>query len=544
MNNFDEYPAENGSEPRDFPETQEPQEQKTSAETSPSQSWFNLPDNGWQTPETAAGAEVQPQNSEPQPAPEPPASSQPPVPEQYTAAAAPAPRHTQPPQQQTTYTGGWQTPSPPQYIPPQYMQPQQMPPQPSPYSNNPYGWQYTPQQKQSPQQAYPQSSQKPLKPKRSGMLVFLAVVGILCTLSLVVAGALLADNSSSGSNAGSQTNSPSENAPSIVTLDPAKEGMHTRDIVKANLDSTVVITMYDQVSSMFGGGTGAEQVVGGASGIVWTEDGYIITNAHVVYNDNVNPPRIYKRIMVKLYDETEYEAKVVGYDTNTDLAVIKIEPEKKLDVAQMGDSAQLELGDKVVALGNNSGLDWSVTEGIVSGLNRDVYEETRYNIKCIQTDAAINPGNSGGPLLNSSGQVVGINSSKIMATGYEGLGFSIPINEAKKILEDLVKFNYVKGRVKLGITGRTFNQVGMEGFRIESIDPDSSLTATRARAGDIITHVNEIRVRNYTEMSAELIKYSVGDVITLSLIHINFDDRSTSTIDVEVELVEDKMPPR
>lgn len=140
----------------------------------------------------------------------------------------------------------------------------------------------------------------------------------------------------------------------------------------------------------------------------------------------------------------------------------------------------------MIALGNAAGLSWSATQGIVSALARDVYDDTGYAIKCLQIDAAINFGNSGGPLLNNQGLVVGINSAKIVKTGYENLAFSIPINEAKTIIDSLMKYGYVQGRVALGITGQTVSSGNYNGFMIASIAEGSSLQNTEAQVGDLI----------------------------------------------------------
>ena len=188
----------------------------------------------------------------------------------------------------------------------------------------------------------------------------------------------------------------------------------------------------------------------------------------------------------------------------------------------------------MVAIGNPGGLSWTVTQGIISGLARDVYEDTGYALKCLQTDAKINPGNSGGPLINSAGQVIAINSAKIVATGYEGIGFSIPINEAQGILNDLAKYGRVTGRVSIGITGKTITTIGFEGFRIHEIRSYSPLNGTKARVGDIITHVNGVRTKTYAELRTELVKGKVGDMITLTLIRPNTNER----FDVTCTLVE------
>ena len=187
-----------------------------------------------------------------------------------------------------------------------------------------------------------------------------------------------------------------------------------------------------------------EQLSGTGSGIISSEDGYIITNAHVLTNG--------KSFRVIMSDETEYPATVIGKDNKTDLAVIKIEG-SDFPAAVMGNSDEVVLGESVVAIGNPAGLSGSVTNGIVSGLNRQIRSDaTGFDMNCIQTNAAISPGNSGGALVNMYGQVIGITSSKYVSSSYEGLGFAITINEVLPIVQDLIDNGYVADRVRVGIT--------------------------------------------------------------------------------------------
>ena len=179
---------------------------------------------------------------------------------------------------------------------------------------------------------------------------------------------------------------------------------------------------------------------GEGSGIILSEDGYIATNAHVIEDADT--------LEVVLSDGTTYKGTVVGYDSKTDLAVVKIDA-TGLTPAELGVSSELKVGEKAIAIGNPGGLTYagSVSEGIISGLNRSLRASTDgYTMNFIQTDAAINPGNSGGALVNEFGQVVGINSQKISGDGYEGIGFAIPIDEALPILEDLMSYGRVTGR--------------------------------------------------------------------------------------------------
>ena len=260
-----------------------------------------------------------------------------------------------------------------------------------------------------------------------------------------------------------------------MPIDTSSSGLTTREIAAKAMDSVVGINLYSP-----------QQVerVGEASGIVLNTEGYIITNAHVV-SDGYSPT-------VVLSDGTEVAATVIGYDTRTDLAVVKINPDGiELVPAEFGDSDSLQLGDDVVAIGNASGYYNSVSKGVVSGLDRDV--STNLSIQLIQTDAAINPGNSGGALLNQYGQVVGINSSKLAGEEIDSMGFAIPINDAKPIIDSLINYGYVKDRVALGVTVVALNDVNgsmmglpSQGLYITQIDASSDLYAQGITRGDVI----------------------------------------------------------
>lgn len=404
-----------------------------------------------------------------------------------------------------------------------------------PYSS--YGWQ------QAPMYTPP-----PKKKKSAGIVVLVslicvAVLVLLSVLLVMVTGSdfklsLPGDDSTITNDQGQQGNAPTLN---ITELEETADGLTAREIVSRNLDSTVLLKIYTTQTLggqfPFGqGGTSQEVQSGSATGIVMTKDGYIITNWHCVINEDTNEP--FPRVDVVLYDGTVYEnAEIVGADSSTDLAVIKVKA-TDLKPAEFGDSTTMQLGDRVVALGNAGGLGFSATQGILSGLARDVYEDTGYAIKCFQVDAAINPGNSGGPLFNAVGQVIAVNSAKIVADGYEGLGFAIPINEAKEIIDDLIAYGYVKGRVSLGITGQTYSDAYYEGFLIYSINEDSPLRKTDVRKGDLITAVNDTQVKDYATLRAALAQNKVGDTVTLTLLRAS--NRNVQSFKVTVKLTEAK----
>ena len=432
---------------------------------------------------------------------------------------------------------------------PQYHAPQN--------NGQPYG--YQPQQQPwnagRPQQAYyvpqqPQNGGKPPRKKSSGWLVAIAVIGALGVIAAIVCLGLAAmtatgspndpqtsTNVSAGDSSTPSSDTENKDAPSlsIRDWDDNDGGLSTREVVNRNLDSTVVLTIYSQSSSMtFGQSTLTKS--GAASGIVMTADGYIITNRHCVVNENTGEK--YARVDVTTHDGKTYEdAEVIGVDEATDLAVIRIKA-TGLAVAEFGKSSELAVGDRVIALGNAAGLSWTATQGIVSALARDVYDDTGYAIKCLQVDAAINPGNSGGPLLNNQGLVVGINSSKIVAEGYEGLGFSIPIDEAKTVIDQLLKYGRVRGRVALGITGQTVSSGVYSGFMIASIGDGSSLSGTDAAVGDLITAIDDTRVQSYGELRSELAKHAVGDQVTLTLMRSDRRTGNVTTFTVRVTLKE------
>lgn len=410
------------------------------------------------------------------------------------------------------------------------------PPQPqTPPPYDPYGWNTQPSgTKPTPQ---------PPK-KKNGTKIAIAVIGVLCAITIVTLSVLVGLLYRNGGSLFPTPSTPDDtntNAPTlqITELDEDAKGLTTTEIVDRNIDSTVLLTIYSSSSAgafPFGQTTEQEVESGSASGIIMSEDGYIITNWHCVVNESTNQE--FPRIDVKLYDGTVYEyAEIIGYDSSTDLAVIKVDA-TGLQPAKFGNSDNLKMGNKVVALGNSGGLGWSTTQGIVSGLARDVYEDTGYAIKCLQVDAAINPGNSGGPLFNAAGQVIAVNSAKIVASGYEGIGFSIPINEAKVIIDDILKNGYVTGRVSLGITGQTYSDSYYRGFLIYTIEDGSPMKNTEAKRGDLITKVDGVTIENYAELRTELAKHKVGDVVTLTL--LRSQNRQVQELTVSVKLAESK----
>jgi serine protease Do len=253
---------------------------------------------------------------------------------------------------------------------------------------------------------------------------------------------------------------------------------------------------------------------GVGSGIIFDKAGYIVTNNHVVGNS--------KTVIVSLADGQSTEGTVVGRDEKTDLAVVKIKMDN-LPVAEFGDSDSLQVGEPAIAIGNPLGLEFqgTVTAGVISSLNRTVGAEGQ-SMKLIQTDAAINPGNSGGALVDADGKVIGINSAKISKEGVEGLGFAIPINTARPILESLIKNGKVV-RPYLGLYGldkqmaaRFGMQLNVNGIYVYKVVAGGPLDKAGFQHGDIITKVGDTDVKDFSTLQSSLDNYNVGDTVTVT----------------------------
>ena len=277
------------------------------------------------------------------------------------------------------------------------------------------------------------------------------------------------------------------------------------------------------------------------SGIIIDDQGYIRTNSHVVNNSKIN------NIKIVSNTNEEFQGKVVGYDTRTDIAVIKCD-KSGLSCATLGDSDQVKVGESVLALGNPLGLDFAstLTRGIVSAVNRSKsLAASNSLVKYIQTDAAINPGNSGGPLINMYGQVIGINSMKIGAAGLEGMGFAVPSNVVKTVVSDIISKGYVSGRVRLGIGAKMISNYQAQvynvpvGILVSKIYKDSNLPSAGIQTGDIITKIGDTAITSLDVFYGELYKHKPGETITLSVFRTSAVSGSR-TFDASVVLLEDR----
>lgn len=279
------------------------------------------------------------------------------------------------------------------------------------------------------------------------------------------------------------------------------------------------------------------------SGIIISEDGYIVTNNHVVDSSSSNSYyELSKATSIKIKlnsdtygDDATYDATVVGQDSQTDLAVLKIE-KTGLTAAEFADSDQAVVGEFVMAVGSPLGLDTTVTQGIISAVNREVESDgTKYT--CIQTDAAINSGNSGGALINSDGKVIGINTLKLSGTGVEGIGFAIPINSATDVISQLKAHQKVL-RPYIGITGINLDEQTAKKYKLEvgvyikSVEDFSPAEKAGLKAGDVIIKTDGKSITTMDELNEIKNSHQIGDTMTLTV------NRNGSDKDISVTLEE------
>ncbi len=391
-------------------------------------------------------------------------------------------------------------------------------------------------------------STPPPKKNKSGFRIFGGLIGAIVLVCGIVIAISFADINNNPKKNQSTTASDNNGAPSVTinqtpTNDNPKSGTGALTSVQVaqKCSNSVIAVLTYQNNCLSGEG----------SGIIMGEDKdkkntYVITCAHII-----NAPNTSVRIQTK--DGTQYDAQIVGFDNRTDVGVLRL-LKTGFVAAEFGDSSKLQVGEQVYAIGNPGGTAFygSFTQGVVSAIDRLTSAgEKGYSMSCIQHDAAINPGNSGGALVNSYGQVIGINSSKIADAEYEGMGFAVPITVAKDIVDKIIANGYVPNRPKLGITysavthSQTYSMiVQMKGLPngsvvIAGIDANSSLASTQVQVGDLIIGVNGKKLETSDVLLETIEKSKVGDTINLSICHIN-DDYSLNKFDVKVKLIEDK----
>lgn len=423
--------------------------------------------------------------------------------------------------------------------------------QPQPYTTTPYS-QYgtTPSTTQQPISTYTAPVfENPVKKKQSkkGKRIFIILIALCVAVAAISIGLSVSDgNSISNDGSGAQTEKIDGAVPS-VEKSPYEEkeysgsgAMTATQIYDAIKETNVGIIVYVQNQQA---GEGSGIIVGEKAGYT-----YIITCAHVISGSGVN-------VQVQFYDQKEYSADIVGIDAKTDIAVIRVK-KTGFKAATFGESDSLKVGATVYAIGNPGGTEFfgSLTNGIVSALDRPIAtsENGYYDLPCIQHTAAINPGNSGGALVNEFGQVIGVNSSKISATDYEGMGFAVPAEKVLEIYNSIIKYGYVTNRPMLGIryyavsADSTYsalawkNNLPYGSIVIASIATNSSVNETNIKVGDIVTAVNGKKLDD-TQILLEIIeKAKVGDKLTLTIVRLNSEGSIATTFDAEVTLVEDK----
>lgn len=312
----------------------------------------------------------------------------------------------------------------------------------------------------------------------------------------------------------------------VNTSDVNAEKGELSAVAASTKDSVVEITTRNVTTNTF-----LQQYVteGAGSGVVITEDGYIITNHHVINGAS--------EILVRLTNGEEYTAKLIGSDEESDIAVIKIEA-SGLSTAVIGDSDQLAVGETCVAIGNPLGeLGGTVTEGIISALDREINIEGQ-DMTLLQTSAAINPGNSGGGLFNAKGELIGIVNAKTSSSGIEGLGFAIPINTAKDVAEELIENGYVTGKVQLGVQLLTISdeqtalqyRVSETGVYIAQVNANSDAYYGGLQVGDRIVSVNGKEITTADEVKEIVENSSVGDNLEFVVARGNKTQNLTVTL--------------
>lgn len=378
----------------------------------------------------------------------------------------------------------------------------------------------------------------PPKKKNRGRAVLAGIVGILSVVAIgatsivgydLIKGDTIgvtktAEDSSSQTEVKKTVAAPANtDLPTITQLASPEDAMSIPDIVTKVSPSVVGISCVT-----------AKGVATG-TGIIMSADGYIITNAHVVEGAtsiSVLLPSSYADDSTSDEDLT-IEAELVGKDTQTDIAVLKIE-KNGLTAAEFGKSADIQVGEVAIVIGNPLGFELanSVTAGIISAVDRTISIDDR-TMNCIQTDASINSGNSGGPLINAYGQVIGITSAKVTSTYGEGLGFAIPIDEAIPIIQELMSYGKVTGRPSLGVSGENVTEVYSQyydipkGFFVRAVNSGSCAEAAGIKVNDIVTGIEGTTVESIEQFNDVKNRYKAGDTVKITVYrdgkYIDFD---------------------
>ena len=394
----------------------------------------------------------------------------------------------------------------------------------APYGSYSYGSAY--QNTTYQNNGYSSPSQPPKAEKKknnAGLIAILVVVCILVSALSGLGGVLIgktifgtAGDSTRLPGSSSISTSNGNGTASVVVVNPSSDIVTTgtySDVATAVKETVVEITTETvQTSTYFG-----QYITSGAgSGVIISADGLILTNYHVIEGAT--------KITVRLSNGSEYEGTVTGSDSESDIALIKIDA-ADLKHPVIGNSDALVVGQEVVAIGNPLGeLGGSVTNGIISALDREV-KIGGETMNLLQTNAAVNPGNSGGGLFNLKGELIGVVNAKSSGTGIEGLGFAIPINDAMDVIMELSEYGYVRGRVYLGIDIREITEITMQyyyaGFTKPGMYVMSSPLNTEVKKYDRIVAADDVEVSTLSELKAILRQHKVGDTMTLTVVRNN-----------------------
>ena len=453
-----------------------------------------------------------PQNEQPVQAPQ----SEQPMQQPQAEQPAQAPQSEQPMQQQ-------QAEQPAQA--PQSEQPQAEEPR-TPFQTPVQHPEFRQAQQQTGFGEVPPMSQKPHTPKNKkhsrGLALGLCGVAAAC---LLFAGGAVVGNMAFGGNANNDSGtsaSTSDSAPTLqINSKPESDSSNSSDNYDT-ADGMAGEDIYKKVNpSVVSVISTTAEGTGSGSGVIMSKDGYIITNNHVV--DGA------QSVSVQLSDGTSLDAEIIGTDEQTDLAVIKVTPTSDLTAAEFGDSDELEPGEYAYAIGSPGGVQFAntITGGRISAINRDLTVNDRV-MTLIQTDASINNGNSGGALINKYGQVVGITSAKLSGNAFgsatvEGMGFAIPINTAKDIVDELIQNGYVSGRPSIGITGQNVESADgkVSGVQVYSIDSRAKAASEGLQVGDVITAVDGTPTPDMDKVNELKQDKKAGDKLTLSVYRIS-----------------------
>lgn len=290
-------------------------------------------------------------------------------------------------------------------------------------------------------------------------------------------------------------------------------------------------------TNIFGQSTTSESVIG--SGFIISEDGYIVTNYHVAEPYLTYGSQGGYDLKVVMYDDSVYDAEVVGYEEQNDIAVLKIAA-SGLTPVTIGNMSNVDVGDKVYAVGNPLGeLTYTMTDGIVSALDRVISTEASTSLNVFQISAAVNSGNSGGPVYNECGEVIGVVDAKYSATGVEGLGFAIPIDDAMNVITELIEHGYVTGKAYFGIKAQSISETAAmyynmpQGAYVYSVESGSCAETAGLQAGDVIIKLGDEEITSMEDLQAAKYAYSAGDTVEVTVSRAGEERVLTVTFDEE-----------